>query len=205
MFLQMKTTPIICHKKNTSTKGTIGGSISISRAMTPTIEKTFWFQTSVVYIKAFTPRSWRRTNRARSLLEVQTMEIGIEFLLYMVAMARFLVVCLREFKESQERWGKAKACDWSGQPVIYTTLANTSEDWHSRIHPILSQIDRLQLTAVFCNRRRCKDNTSKDPFSRCETCKNLINSMSWRWQDKVGIRHPEEKNFVLGIAYAWWN
>ena len=35
MFLQMRTTPIVCHKKNTSTTGTIGGSISISRAMTP--------------------------------------------------------------------------------------------------------------------------------------------------------------------------
>ena len=35
-------------------------------------------------MKAFTPRSWRRTTRARSSLEVQTMEIGIEFLLYLV-------------------------------------------------------------------------------------------------------------------------
>ena len=25
---------------------------------------------------------------------------------------------------------------------------------------------------------RCKDDTSKDPFSRCETCKNLVFSMS---------------------------
>ena len=32
---QMKTTPIICHKKNTSSTGTSGGSISLSRATTP--------------------------------------------------------------------------------------------------------------------------------------------------------------------------
>ena len=34
---------------------------------------------------------------------------------------------------------------------------------------------------------------------------NLGYSLSWRWQDKVGLQHPEEKNFVLGLAYAWWN
>ena len=33
---------------------------------------------------------------------------------------------------------------------------------------ILLQIDRLQLTAVYCNRRVCKVNTSNDPFSRCK-------------------------------------
>ena len=51
----------------------------------------------------------------------------------------------------------------------------------------------------------CQENTSKDPFSRCETCKNLVYSLSWRWQDKVGLQHPEENNFVIVIAYAWWN
>ena len=35
MFLQMKITLIICQKKNTSTTRTNGGSISISRALTP--------------------------------------------------------------------------------------------------------------------------------------------------------------------------
>ena len=188
MFLQMKTTPIICHKKNTSTTGTIGGSISISRAMTPNHWETFWFQTSVVYIEAFSPRSWRGTNRTRSLLEVQTMEIGIEFFLYLVVMARFLVVFVRIQRKSRKK-RQAKACDWSGQHVIYRTLSKTSEEWLPRIHPILLQIDRLQLTAVYCN-RRCKDNTSNDPFSRCEICKNLGYSLSWRWQDKVGLQHP---------------
>ena len=38
---------------------------------------------------------------------------------------------------------------------------------------ILLQIDRSQLTAVYCNRRVCKDNTSKDPFSQCENLQNL--------------------------------
>ena len=33
----------------------------------------------------------------------------------------------------------------------------------------LLQMDRLQLTAVYCNRRVCKHNTSNDPFSRCKS------------------------------------
>ena len=118
----------------------------------PTIEKTFWFQTSVVYIKTFTPRSWRRPTRAHSLLEVQTMETGIEFFLYLVAMARILVVFLRIHRKSRRK-RQAKACDRSEQPVVYRTLAKTSEEWLSRIHFISLQLDRLQLTAVYCNRR----------------------------------------------------
>ena len=77
---------------------------------TQPLRKRSDFETCVVYIKAFTPRSWRRTNRARSLLEVQTMEIGIEFFFYMVAMARFLVVCLTIQRKSR-KMRQAKACD----------------------------------------------------------------------------------------------
>ena len=34
-------------------------------------------------------------------------------------------------------------------------------------------IDRLQLTAVYCNRRGCKHNTSNDPFSRCKSVQSI--------------------------------
>ena len=76
-------------------------------------------------------------------------------------------------------------------------LRNT---WFST--PGASELSRMHVGKSW---RTCKDNTSKDPFSRCEICKNLGYRLSWRWQDKVGLQHPEEKNFVLGIAYAWWN
>ena len=99
----------------------------------PTIEKTFWFQTSVVYIKTFTPWSWRRLSRAHSLLEVQTMETSIEFFLHLVAMARILVVFLSIHRKSRRK-KQAKACDRSEQPVVYRTLAKTSDEWLSRIH-----------------------------------------------------------------------
>ena len=75
------------------------------------------------------------------------MEVGIEFVLYMVGMARLLVVFLRIQRKSRKR-RQAKVCDRTGQPVVYKTLAKTSDKWLSRIHSILLlQIDRLQLTA----------------------------------------------------------
>ena len=64
----------------------------------------------------------------------------------------------------------AKVYDRTGPPVGYRSLAKNSDERLSRIQSILLQIDRSQLTVVYCNRQ---DNTSKDPFSRCETCKNL--------------------------------
>ena len=73
----------------------IGGSTSISRAMTP------------------------QPLRKRSDFK---QALSIEFLLYLVAMARFLVVCLRIQRKSR-KMRQAKACDWSGQLVIYRTLA----------------------------------------------------------------------------------
>ena len=47
-------------------------------------------------------RRWRRTIRAHSLLEEQTMEGGIEFVLYMVGVARLLVVFLKIQKVKEE-------------------------------------------------------------------------------------------------------
>ena len=46
----------------------------------------------------------------------------------------------------------------------------------------LLRMDRLQLTAVCCNRRErvCKHNTSRDSFTRCVTCKNLVYRLNGR-------------------------
>ena len=161
-FLQMKITPTICQKKNTFTTRTIGGSLNKSGNDTQPWRKRSDFKQAYVYIKTFTPRSRRRPTRAHSLLEVQTMETSFEFFLYLVAMARILVVFSRIHRKSRRK-RQAKACDRSVKPVVYRTLAKTSDDWLSRIHFILLQLDRLQLTAVYCNRRVCKYTTSKKP------------------------------------------
>ena len=69
------------------------------------------------------------------------METSIEFFLYLVAMARILVVFLRIHRKSRRK-RQAKACVRSGQPVVYRTLAKTSDEWLSRIHFIFLQLDR---------------------------------------------------------------
>ena len=91
------------------------------------------------------------------------MDTGIKFFLYLAAMARILVIFPRIQRKSRKK-RQAKACDRTGQPVVYRILAKTSDEWLSRIHSILLQLDRLQLTAVYCNRRGCKDSTTKDRF-----------------------------------------
>ena len=50
--------------------------------------------------------SWRTTTRAHLFLQAQTMAVGIEFVLYMVEMARFLVVFLK-FSKSRKRQAKS--------------------------------------------------------------------------------------------------
>ena len=115
----------------------------------PSSEKTFWLQPSVVYLRTFTPRSWRRTIRAHSFLEEQSMAVGIEFVFYMVEMARFpggLLTIQTVKEEASKSLGKER-----GNP-LFTELWRKPQTCFSRIHSILLQIDRLQLTAVYCNR-----------------------------------------------------
>ena len=59
------------------------------------------------------------------------------------------MVFLRIQRKSRKR-RQANVCDRTEQPVVYRTLAKTSDKWPSRIHSILLQIDRLQLTVVYC-------------------------------------------------------
>ena len=76
------------------------------------------------------------------------METGIEFFLLLVAMDRILVVFLRiQRKSTKEDYDRTE------RPVVYRSLAKTSDELLSRIHSILLRIDRLQLTAVYCNRQ----------------------------------------------------
>ena len=128
-------------------------SLSKSGNDTQPVRKRSDFNHALSTLNRFTPRSWRTTTRAHTLLEVQGMETGIEFFLLLVAMARILDVFLRIQRKSKKRW-QAKVCDRTEQPVVYRTLGKTSDEWPSRVHSILLQIDRLQLTAVHCNRRR---------------------------------------------------
>ena len=59
----------------------------------------------------------------------------------------------------------------------------------------LLQMDRLQLMAVYCNRRRCKYNTSNDVFSRCKS----VHKMATGKSDDQLIQ-PDNK-LELGTSY----
>ena len=72
--------------------------------------------------------------------------------------------------------------------------------WLSWIQIILVQMDRLQFTAVYCNRRGCQDNTSKDPFSRCKCAiigyrkEMTITEYSLTTTTKVNCKIQKERN-----------
>ena len=93
-FLQMKITSIICQKKNTFTKNSWWISLNKSGNDTQPLGKRCDFKQALSSL-TFTPTSWKRPARAHSLLEVQTMETSMEYFLYLVAMARNLVVFLK--------------------------------------------------------------------------------------------------------------
>ena len=67
-----------------------------------TIEITFWLQSSVVYIKPFTPRIWRTTTQTANLVEVPGTATVIEFFFHLVAMEWILVVITRIQRKSNE-------------------------------------------------------------------------------------------------------
>ena len=96
MFLQMKITLVICQKKNYFyyKKQMVSGSD------TPPLRKRSDFKQSLSTLERLHQDGGEQF-APHSLLEEQTMEVGIEFVLYMVGMARLLVVFLG-FGESWE-------------------------------------------------------------------------------------------------------
>ena len=131
------------------------------------------------------------------------METSIEFFLYLVAMARLLVVFLRNHRKSRKK-RQAKACDRSEQPVVYRTLAKTSEELLSRIHSILLQM-------VYSWRRStvtdgvCKDNTSNDPFSRCKSVQHCGYRWNWRSLNTVWLQmHNWTTKSRRKELYTWY-
>ena len=78
------------------------------------------------------------------------MEVGIEIVLYMVGMARLLMVFSKIMEEASKLLGM------NGETRCSQYFRENFRRWMSRIQFILLQIDRLQLTAVYCNRREVR-------------------------------------------------
>ena len=78
------------------------------------------------------------------------MEVGIEFVFSMVGMVRLLVVFLKIQNVKEEA---SKVLGKNGETRCLQYFGENLRRWLSRIPLILLQIDRLQLTAVYCDRR----------------------------------------------------
>ena len=130
-----------------------------------TIERSFWLQRCVVHIKPSTPRIWRTTTQASAILEVSILAPIIEFFLQLVAMERFLVELIIIQMKVHTMSIHAKRHDRTGRPVVCRLWIRPQTcDFHIFFF-ILLQLDRLQLTAVCCNRWWvCKENTWQDHF-----------------------------------------
>ena len=84
------------------------------------------------------------------MLEVSILAPIIEFFLQLNAMERYLVT----IQMKNRTWAMYRATRQNGETCFVPSLDQTSDVRLSRLVPILLQLDRLQLTSVYCNRRR---------------------------------------------------
>ena len=153
-FLQMKITPIIRPKKNTFNIRTIGRSLSIKSGNdTQPLRKRSSFKHALSTLKRLHQEAGGDQLEPILLLEIQTMETQHRVLPLPGGNGKNPGSLPKNLQKVKKRRGKQKACDLSEQPVVHRTLAKTSDEWLSRIHFILLQLDRLQLTAVYCTQR----------------------------------------------------
>ena len=140
------------------------------------MKKSFWFQTSTVYLASIATRSRRRptsaylplteiNNRHRVLLlhgGIGKVHGGL-FILLKVAMEMHQVL--------QARCDLLKCSNWKD---FWTRLV-----WIQRT---LLQMDRLQLTAVHCNRRVVLRQHLKRPVFAVWTITRKYKKFTYRWK-----------------------
>ena len=79
------------------------------------------------------------------------------------------------------------------------------------LNSTLLQMDRLQLTSVYCNRRGLSRQHLKLPVFSMQVCNNWLQiriddqSIQSDYKYKSEHQNPEGKKSVLGISCAWWN
>ena len=112
------------------------------------IEKSFWLQRCVDHIEPSTPRIWRTTTQASSILEIPAIALIIEFFLQLVAMERFLVeLIIIQRKSTNELMCKSDMIERGDPFVCRLWIKPQTCDFHN-FSLILLQLDRLQLTSV---------------------------------------------------------
>ena len=108
-------------------------------------------------------RLWRTTTQVHALLEVPATAIVIEFFLQLVAaewiLVVFTIIQRKSINEDARKGlrsnGATRCLQIFGENLRHVSCSIWQESSKilSRIYSILLQIDRLLLTAVYCNRR----------------------------------------------------
>ena len=142
MVLRMKITLTIWPHKNTSTIRANGGFIQISKVLI----LCHW-GIDLISSRHCLPYNDCNKKQEKNHRQAPTMG-GTQVIFYTVELARFMVDSL-SFRKSRRRCTKY----WvNGTTRCLQYLAKFFGKRHSWIQLILLQIDRLQLTAVYCNR-----------------------------------------------------
>ena len=162
MLLRMKIIPTMWPHKNTLSTRVTGGFIRTSKV--PILCER---GTDLTSKKASSTLQQLKQKRKRSLTSAhelsQKSTMGTKFF-FMVELARFMVDSLFQWK-SRWRWTKY----WQNGVTCCTVFGTILRSKTFLNSVALLQMDRLQLTAVYCNRRGCKQNTSNDMFSLCKS------------------------------------
>ena len=128
-----------------------------------TDERSFRLQRSVDQVAPFSPRVWRRATCTDSLLAVSEMASVVLFIQHiMVAVERFLVELINSTQSSTSELVKERHVE--RRDPLCRFFKKRSEARLCNTFCLL-QLDRLQLTAVCCNRRECEQHTSHVTFS----------------------------------------
>ena len=110
--------------------------------------------------------------------------------------------------ESQE--GDTPSIEWTERPVACSILQASSKNSHE-FNLFWYRLIVYSWRRSTVTDGRCKDNTSKDPFSRCKCATTWlkISNDDHRIQSDgkyySELQNPEGKKSVLGISSAWWN
>ena len=149
MFLQMKITLITCQKKNTSTTRTNGGFIQISKVLIP----CHWGidLISSKHCLPFNDYTKKQEKNHTCLLIPTSTNNGswhrVHLLHGGIGKVPGGILIIQKVKKEV-----SQVLSERGDPFL-AVFGKTLRKWLSRFQFISLQLDRLQLTTVYCNRR----------------------------------------------------
>ena len=129
-------------------------------------------------------RIWRTTTQAHAILEVPATATVIEFFFHLVAMEWIPVFLRIQRKSMKEDACKGLWLNGATRCLPIFGLKPQTNGFHefNLLFSILLQIDRSQLTAVYCNRRRVwRQHLKRPSFTVWKITRNY-KKFSFRWK-----------------------